>query len=113
MNKQKLQAFAKRLNTIDDELEELRQNRREFLAEVTEAGFRAKALQRAVKYQRRDTEGRATADDLEALTEQYKAALGLTPIETLIADSGVEAVIVESDKSNGKDKPAEASAPPA
>jgi uncharacterized protein (UPF0335 family) len=67
-----VRSFVQRLERIDTEIAELRDDRKEILAEAKEAGVNVKAAEKLVKERMEPEERRKKAAALEDMIEQYR-----------------------------------------
>jgi uncharacterized protein (UPF0335 family) len=67
-----VRSFVQRLERIDTEIAELRDDRKEILAEAKEAGVNVKAAEKLVRERMESEERRKKAAALEDMIEQYR-----------------------------------------
>jgi uncharacterized protein (UPF0335 family) len=67
-----VRSFVQRLERIDTEIAELRDDRKEILAEAKEAGVNVKAAEKLVRERMESEERRQKAAALEDMIEQYR-----------------------------------------
>lgn len=69
-----LLSFVERIEKINDDIEDLRLDRKNVLEEAKEAGFDKKALQHVIKERKRTPQER---DEERAIFDSYENAVGL------------------------------------
>ena len=69
-----LLSFVERIERINDDIDDLRADRKNVLAEAKESGFDKKALQRVIKERKRTPQER---DEERAIFDSYENAVGL------------------------------------
>lgn len=72
-----LRSLVNRIENVEGELDELRDDRKSIYAEAKASGFNTKALRHCVALRRRSADEKLKADDLEAVIATYAKQLEL------------------------------------
>lgn len=72
--KSRLLSFVERLERLDEEIDEVKGQRKEVVAELKGEGFDAKAVNKIVKMRKEDP---AKRQEEQAIVELYAAAVGI------------------------------------
>ena len=76
----KIRAFVERIETLDTELQELNEQKKEVFSEAKAEGFDVKILKEIIKLRKQDKEER---DERESLLDLYMRAMEQTDTEKI------------------------------
>ena len=75
----KIRSFVERIENLDNELQELNEQKKEVFSEAKNEGFDVKILKEIIKLRKQDQEER---DERETLLDLYMRAMETAPAET-------------------------------
>lgn len=81
---ERLRSIVERIERLEEEKAALATDIREVYAEAKGSGYDTKTIRQIVKLRKMDTSDR---QEQEAILDTYMRALGMTPIERVIADA--------------------------
>lgn len=74
LNTERLKSIIERIENLDQEIQELKEDRKGIMLEAKSAGFDTKAITHVIKQRKK---GKAQRDEEELIFETYERAVGL------------------------------------